>query len=46
MILVVAIVPIILIIAIRSWKLRRASQARRIEDYKTSPESHLLHLND
>ena len=40
------LLPIFIAMAIRKGKRQAAERARRIETYRASPESHLLHLTD
>jgi hypothetical protein len=42
----IVLLPFLVFFAIRGGKRRKAANARRLEEYRASPESHLLHLND
>ncbi len=42
----ILLLPIFVAIAIREGRRRAAQRAHRIEAYRASPESHLLHLTD
>lgn len=44
--LVIFFLPFCAYIGILVGKRRAAANARRIEEYRTSPESHLLNLHD
>ena len=43
-ILMIFFTPIICLMGVIAGKCRAAERARRIEAYRASPESHLLHL--
>jgi hypothetical protein len=42
----VVLLPFLVFFAVQGGKRRRAANARRLEEYRVSPELHLLHLND
>jgi hypothetical protein len=42
----IVLLAILIFFAIQGGKRRRAAKVRRLEEYRASPESHLLHLND
>jgi hypothetical protein len=45
-ILMIFFIPIICLMGVIAGKRRAAQRARRLEAYRASPESHLLHLTD
>jgi hypothetical protein len=45
-IVLVVLLPLVVLLAIQSGKRNSEAQKRRVEEYRKSPESHILHLND